>query len=197
MSDGDSVVLLRPADDESDGRAAEEITDIRRTFKQVSPGIEVSVERIETDDFDTTIRQCLSVFRTAERNIVAGFGGGPREIFLPFTVAVLVVRDELEQVYQFNDIDGSVRELTVPELMTSLSKEPLHTLERIGAHDGQVTLPELAEGADVSKSTLGRHLDKLEAADAVRTTRDGKTRVVSLTLSGELRLHRGTGSERD
>jgi DNA-binding IclR family transcriptional regulator len=69
-------------------------------------------------------------------------------------------------------------------------------LERFGAHEGQVTLPVLAEGAELSKSTLARHLDELESADAVRTTRDGKTRVVHLALSGELRLHRGTGSER-
>lgn len=190
VSDNDTVVLLRPADDDSGDRAEEEITDIRRTLGEVSSEIDVRVERVEHEDFDAAVRQCLSVLRDAKGNVIAGFGGGPREIFLPFTIAVLVARDEIDRVFQFNDIDRSVRELTLPDLMTPLSDQSLRTLNRIGGLDGETTLPELAEASDLSKSTLGRHLDELESAEAVRTRRDGKTRTIQLTLGGELRLRR-------
>lgn len=190
VSEGDVVVLLRPANDDSGNRAEEEITDIRRTLGEVSPGIDVMVERVEHDDFDTTVRQCLSVLEAAEGDVIAGFGGGPREIFLPFTIAVLVVRDELDRVFQYNDIDGSVRELTLPDFVTPLSDPSLETLDLVSEHDGETTLPELADVSDRSKSTIGRHLDELESADAISSAMDGKTRVVSPTLGGELRLYR-------
>ena len=194
---GDTVVLLRPIDDESGDRADEEITDIRRTIGEVSSDIEVRVEHVEHDDFDVTIRQCLSILRSAEGDVITGFGGGPREIFLPFTIAVLVAHEELDRVFQFNDIDGSVSELALPDLMTPLSDQSLQTLARIEAHSGGTSLPQLADESDKSKSTLGRHLDELEAVGAISTDMDGKTRAVCLTLGGELRLYRRGISDGD
>lgn len=58
----------------------------------------------------------------------------------------------------------------------------------VAQQDGTTTLPTLAAATDQSKSTIGRHLDALEAAGAVETELDGKTRTVTLTLGGELRL---------
>jgi len=189
VAGGDAVVLLRPATDDSDDRAEEEITDIRRTLGEVDPDIEVRVERINHETFDETVRQCLDVLRAAEGDVIAGFGGGPREVFLPFTIAVLVAREDLATTFQFNDIDGSVRELQLPNLMAMISEQSLRTLACVDQQGGETTLPELAATAERSKSTLGRHLNELEAADAVETGRDGKTRHVRLTLGGELRLY--------
>jgi len=194
VAGGDVVVLLRPATDDGDGRATEEITDIRRTLDEVAPDIEVRVERIDHETFDTAVRQCLDVLRAAEGEVVAGFGGGPREIFLPFTIAALVAHGDLTTAFQFNDIDGSVRELSLPDLMTPLSEQSLRTLSCVNEHDGETTLPEIAAAVEQSKSTIGRHLDELEAAEAIETTRKGKIRNVQITLSGDLRLHGRDGS---
>ncbi len=186
---GDRIVVLRPAEDkDEDGRAEQAVDDIRQMTQQIEPEVIVDVAQLPATDFAVTVREALAVLSDAEGEVIATFGGGPREIFLPFTVAVLVRRDLIDDALQFSDMDGSVRDIPVPDLLTPIPESAEPTLGLIDDLGGETTLPKLAEASDKAKSTIVRHLDKLEAVDAIETNTEGQTRLVGLTLSGELRL---------
>lgn len=188
LNAGDKVVLLRPYNDDDDGDSA--VADVKQIFSELGPNIEVVVEQIMYDEFPTAVMECADVLAAAKGETVANFGGGPREIFLAFAVAALVTNDQLDTVLQFTDIDEEVRELRLPELMTSLPSKTDQTLRTIARLDGETTLPAVAERSDQSRSTVGRHLDELEMAGAVETDKQGKTRHIELMLGGRLQLFR-------
>lgn len=184
----DTIVLLRPADNGDDNRGEEAVEDVRRMVTEIAPEMTVTVEQLTPDDFATAVRECVDILQAAHGEVVANFGGGPRELFLPFTVASLVFHDRVDIAFQFGDISGAVREIPLPDLTTPISEQAFDTLERTVELGGSTTLPELAQESGRSKSTIGRHLDHLETAGAVTTEQRGKTRHVALELSGELRL---------
>ena len=185
---GDVIVLLRPYNDNEDGDSA--VMDVKRIFSELGPDVQVIVEQITYDEFSTAVLECVDVLIAADGERIANFGGGPREIFLTFAVAALVVNDQLDTVLQFTDVNEEVKELTLPELMTSVPMKTHPTLQTISEANGKSTLPEVAERSGQSRSTVGRHLDELEAAGAVETEKRNKTRYVTLTLGGRLRLVR-------
>ena len=188
LNASDKVVLLRPYNDNNDGDSA--VADVRQIFSELGPNIEIAVESITYDEFPTAVMECADVLAAAKGETVANFGGGPREIFLAFTVAALVTNDQLDTVLQFTDIDEEVQELRLPELMASLPSKTDQTLRTIARLNGETTLPAVAERSGQSRSTVGRHLDELEMADAVETDKQSKTRLVELTLGGRLQLFR-------
>ncbi|ODR80892.1 DNA-binding protein [Haladaptatus sp. W1] len=188
LNAGDLVVLLRPYNDNEDGDSA--VADVKRIFSELGPNIEVVVEEVTHDEFPTAVEECTDVLTAADGETIANFGGGPREIFLAFTIAALVVNDQLDTVLQFTDIDEEVKELALPELMEPVSAKTHPTLRAVSEADGESTLPAIAKQTEQSRSTVGRHLDDLEAADAVETVKQGKTRHIKLTLGGRLRLLR-------
>lgn len=185
---GDAVVLLRPYNDDSDGDSA--VADVKQIFSELGPDIDVVVESITYDDFPAAVMECVDVLATAKGETVANFGGGPREIFLAFTIAALVANEQIDTVLQFTDIDEEVRELELPELMVSPSSKTHQTLRTIARLDGNTTLPAVADRSGQSRSTVGRHLDELETAGAVETEKQNKTRHIELTLGGRLQLFR-------
>lgn len=185
---GDTVVLLRPYDDDEDGDSA--VRDVKQIFSELGPDVEVAVERIAHDEFPTAVIECVDVLLASRGETIANFGGGPREIFLPFSIAALVAEREIDTILQFTDIDQEVRQLELPDLMEPVSAKTHRTLETIVELGDETTLPVIAEQSGQSRSTVGRHLDELEAAKAVQTNKEEKTRHVTLTLGGRLRLLR-------
>jgi CRISPR-associated protein Csa3 len=185
---GDTVVLLRPYNDDEDGDSAAK--DVKQIFSELGPNVEVTVERITHDEFTTAVIECVDVLSAARGETVVNFGGGPREIFLPFSIAALVVVREIDTVLQFTDVDQEVRELELPDLMEPASAKTHETLRAIAELEGETTLPTIAKRSGQSRSTVGRHLDELGAAEAVETNKEAKTRHVALTLGGKLRLLR-------
>lgn len=188
LNAGDVVVLLRPYNDDEDGDSA--VADVRRIFSELGPDVEVVVEQITYDDFPTGVMECLDVLAAADGETIANFGGGPREIFLAFSIAALVAGERVNTVLQFTDIDEEVKQLRLPELMATLPTKTHETLRAVSESDGKSSLPKVADQSGQSRSTVGRHLDDLEAAGAVETQKQGKTRYVELTLGGWLRLRR-------
>jgi CRISPR-associated protein Csa3 len=188
LNEGDVVVLLRPYNDDEDGDSA--VADVKQIFSELGPNVEVIVEPVTYDDFSTAVLECVDVLAAAEGETIANFGGGPREIFLAFSIAALTVGEEIDTVLQFTDIDEEVRELRLPDLLAPLPAKTYKTLRTVAELGGKSTLPTVAERSDQSRSTVGRHLNKLEAAGAVETEKQGKTRHVTMTLGGRLRLVR-------
>jgi|JXWS01.1.fsa_nt_gb CRISPR-associated protein Csa3 len=188
LNASDEVILLRPCNDDGDGDSA--VADVRQIFSEFGPGVEVIVERISYVDFSTAVVECLDVLAASDGKLIANFGGGPREIFLPFSIAALVAGNQIDTVLQFTDIDEEVVQIRLPELMESVPSKAHQTLQAIADLDGASTLPEIAERSGQSRSTVGRHLSDLAIAGAVKTETQGKTKHVELTLGGRLRLFR-------
>lgn len=188
LNANDVVVLLRPYNDDSDGDSA--VADVKQIFSELGPDVDVVVEQITYDEFPTAVMECVDVLVAAEGETIANFGGGPREIFLAFTIAALVTADQIDTVLQFTDIDEEVRQVRLPELMAAPPSKTHTTLQAVAIAGQETTLPEIAEQSGQSRSTVGRHLDALESAGAVETEKQGKTRQVQLTLGGQLRLAR-------
>ncbi|QLC35070.1 CRISPR locus-related DNA-binding protein (plasmid) [Halarchaeum sp. CBA1220] len=183
----DVVVLLRPRDDASD-RAASAIQDVEQTVNELGPGSEVVVEEISYEAFETAVIECVDVLEAADGTVVLNFDGGPREIFLPLTVAAIARPTVVDLALQFRDVDEEIEELTLPNLMSRPSDATLDTLRYLVSVDGGTTLPRVSDETDKSRSTVGRHLDALEADGAVETWMEGKTRHAAPTLAGQLHV---------
>jgi len=183
----DTVVLLRPGEDGND-QSDDAVRDVRQTVGELGPDTNVTVEEIDSTQFETAVLECTDVLEAAKGRVVLNFDGGPREIFLPFAVAALARPELLDRVFQFRDTDQKVRELSIPNLVGRVPEVAENTLRAVSELGEQTTLPAIAESTGKARSTIGRHLDDLEDADLVRTHKAEKTREVQLTLSGQLRL---------
>lgn len=187
LDTGDAITLLRPTADTDDRRAREAVTDIERTVGELEPDILVETERIPHEDLQTAVLACSDTLQAASGRIIAIFGGGARDVFLPFTVASLTYADCIETVLTFSDVDGAVRESVLPRL-TARPPEPtwetLMTIDRAN----ETSIPALTEDTGQSKSTVTRHVTQLAERGLVETWMDGKTKWARVAFTGRLLL---------
>lgn len=182
----DTVVLVRPQDDASD-QAKAAVHDIRQTVRELGPDTTVVVEEIAHGSFEMAVVDCVDILTAADGTVIVNFDGGPREVFLPFTIAAVARPELIDTVFQFRDIDSTVCELSLPNVVSRVPATTDETLQAVADLGPEASLPAIAEMTGKSRSTTGRHLDTLEAAEAVRTKKKGKTRHAELTLGGTLR----------
>lgn len=188
---GDEVVLLRPQTETDENRAAEAINDVERMLTEIEPEVELAVERLPHDDFEQSVLNSSEMLREAKPERIVNLGGGARDILLPFTIATLTHANLVDTAMFFSDIDGSVREWTMPNLLAATSEGELETLAAIRREGSSVSIPVLTDVRGVSKSTITRHVETLEKAAAVTSERQGKTKYTSITLTGQLLLRGG------
>jgi len=183
VTEGDRVVLVRPAG-EMDERAVEAVDDVEGLLREIEPEVGLTVEEVP-QPFENSVLACRDVIEAVEGECAVSLGGGARDILLPFTIAVLTRLDRIDDVLFFSDLDGSVKEWTLPRLNTDISDPAKTTLHTIVVAD-ETTLPELTGELSASKSTITRHVEELVAGEAVETWRDGKVKHVRPTLTGRL-----------
>lgn len=194
LDSGDALVLIRPDTDvdgeagDEDVRAREAVADVRRMLGEIEPDVDVAVEEVPYDDLPAATLRCSDLLRAAEGDLVVNFGGGARDVFLPFTVAVLANVGLVDQALTFSDVDTRVREWELPDLRAGVSESVRETLRLVATADGSVSVPALADRSEHVKSTISRHVNELSEAGAVRTWPDGKTKMVDVTLTGKLLL---------
>lgn len=184
------IKLLVPTTTTDDNRGAQAIDDVRRMVEQIEPNIDIETTEVPHENFEAAIEICGSLIDNASGDIVVIFGGGARDIFLPLTVAALSRTDQILASYQFSDIDGEVRERSLPDLTASAPAQAESTLNAISTLDAPVSLTEITDNVDVSKSTITRHVKILERRGLVTSETHGKTKVVELTPTGRLLLSR-------
>jgi CRISPR-associated protein Csa3 len=187
INDGDRIVLLRPAGQDDDTRAAEAINDIERMVKQVQPNVTVVTETIPPEDFQAAVLACSTLLTNVDDDLVINFGGGPREVYLAVAIATLAHPDAVDKTLQFSDLDGNVEEISLPRIVGTLPESTIETLGVIVKSDAGIGIPDLADTLDRAKSTVSRHIRQLEDADAVTSEMHGKTKYVNATFTGELR----------
>lgn len=187
LDDGDAVTLFRPARETDDRRAKETLSDIDRLLGELEPDVTVTTVRLPHDDFPAAALTCSDALRDAAGAIIAIFGGGARDVFLPLVVASLTHIDRIETVLTFSDIDGAVRELTFPALTANVPDATWETLAAI-AERTEASIPELTDSLPPSKSTVARHVTDLSECGAVETWSEGKTKHARISLTGQLLL---------
>lgn len=186
LTSDDRIIVIRPEEETDDSRASAAIDDVRRLLTEVEPQVSLFTERIPHDNYETAVLECRDLLLAADGEVTVNLGGGARDILLPFTTAVLATIDSVDTVLFFSDIDGEIREWDLPRLTVAISDSVRETLLAIAESGGATSIPELTTVTDNSKSTVARHVDVLETNGAVRSHRDGKTKHVSLTLTGRL-----------
>lgn len=188
LASNDRIVVIRPEQETDDSRAAEAIDDVRRLLAEVEPEVSLSTEQVPHNDFETAVLECRDLLQAAEGDVTINLGGGARDILLPFTTAILASIECVDTVLFFSDVDGKVREWQLPRLTATISASVRETLTAINDASGETSIPALTEVTNNSKSTVARHVDALETNDAIVSRREGKTKHVSLTLTGRLLL---------
>lgn len=189
----DVAVLLRPETDTDDNRAQEAITDVERMLHEIEPEVPTSIERIPHDDFPTAVLDCSDIIRAANGTVIANLSGGARDIFLPFTVAVLAHAPSIDTALAFSDIDGKVREWELPVLTADIPNSARDTLTLIAKTEDEVSIPNLADQTQHAKSTVTRHVNQLADGGVVTTWQEGKTKYVRLSFAGHLLLRARQG----
>lgn len=184
---GDAIVLLRP-DTGDDDRANEAITDVERLVREIEPDVTLETERITHEDFEDAVLRCSDLIRAAEGQRIVTLGGGARDILVPFVVAAITHVQLLDAALFFSDIDGTVEEWTLPRLTATIQGTTRETLHHIVAEPDGISIPELTERTDQSKSTVTRHAAQLADRSVVEAWTEGKTKYVRSTLTGELLL---------
>ena len=185
----DSVRLLRPNEETDTERAMRAVADLEQLLQEIEPGATCTVERISTETFETTVRDCCSIIAGSEPNsdVLVSLGGGPRDVLLPLTVASLVLVRSIDLALFFSDLDNSVREWPLPDLSTGVPDRATSSFETIAADGGWLSLSEIAAETDQSKSTVVRHVNDLEEAGLVEADTSEKTKRVRIAFAGELR----------
>lgn len=190
LASGDAVVLLRPAEETDDNRAAEAVEDVDRILQQIEPTITVSIERLPHDDFETAVMICSEVIRSTEGSVVVSLSGGARDVLLPLTVATMAHAQQVDSTLGYSDLDGQVREWLLPNITATPSAGQRSTLASIEATDSAVSIPGLTSQRDAAKSTITRHVNALAADGFVTAWTEDRTKHVSITLAGRLCLAR-------
>lgn len=182
----DVVVLLRPDDESDTERAHQTIVDVRQLLHEIEQSAEIVVEKVPTDALDTTLVTCCDLIEAAAGDRVLSLGGGARDVLLPLLLAAIARRNLLDQVLFFSDLDHSVREWDLPNLTACPPARTRSTLNALVDVDDHLSLSDLAEASEKSKSTVVRHVNDLEELALVTSHAQGQTKRVELTLAGRL-----------
>jgi len=189
IDSGDRIVLVRPEAGD-DQRSEEAVADVERMIGEVEPDVTLSVERVPHDDFQAATLTCSDLFRSADGDLIVNFGGGARDVFLPFTVAAMATADAIDAAVYFSDIDGVVRSIELPALGATPSDNAIETLNAIAALGGAAPLPEIDDETASSKSSVARHVDALVEEGLVTAEQRGQAKHVEMTLAGSLAISR-------
>jgi CRISPR-associated protein Csa3 len=186
LDESDRVVLLQPANgsDQSED-AYEEVEDV---LTQVVPDLKLESEYLPYTDFVETTLLCADFMQAAEGETIVVLGGGAREILFPLTVATFSNEKYIDTVLQVGDIDSSVRRLPRLNLRGNISDAEAALLGDLNDLERPLSISDIATELDKSKSTIARHIDSLESENFVRTTKEGRTKMVEITNSARIFL---------
>ncbi len=187
INPGDEVVLIRPTQ-ESDTRAEEAIGDVERLLQEIEPEVSFTIEQITHDDFSTALLECSDLIWAAKGDRIVSLGGGARDVLLPFAIAATTHVRLLSTVFFFSDLDGGIREWSLPRLTAPIQETTVPTLRAIVNVESGISIPDLTNRTGSSKSTVTRHVTALADENAIETWTEGKTKFAKATITGHLLL---------
>jgi CRISPR-associated protein Csa3 len=132
------------------------------------------------------------------------FGAGPRELLFAAHTASAAHASHVQKTILHGDLSEKPAEVSHPRVNPHISQRVEPTFQAFveetpplaqaritdmeSAIDTELSVTDISERTDKSKSTVGRHLDELESEGLIETRRGGKERFGRLTLSAELYL---------
>jgi CRISPR-associated protein Csa3 len=181
---GDRIILIRP-EEEKDPRGEQTVQAIRDLSRQIDGSIDLKVCRVNHRDFEGMVVSLKDLIETAEGRIIANLSGGPREIFLAFTIACLSLSNKIFQTTSYSDIDRRLNNIVLPNISAELEEKKRQIL--LDIIDNQPTnIGDIAERLSVSESTISRQVARLADIKALNIVPKGKTKEISITLTGKL-----------
>ncbi len=183
---GDRIILIRP-EVELDTRGELTVQAIRDLSRQIDSSIDLQIHRVNHRDFEGMVLSLKGLLEKAEGEVVANLSGGPREIFLAFTIACISQSGKIYKTTNFSDIDRTLNVVTLPNIAAVLEEKQKRILLDIFENQ-PTTITDIAERLSISESTISRQVAKLAELRALGVSQKGKTKEVSITLTGKLLL---------
>ena len=181
---GDRIILIRP-DEEKDTRGELTVQAIRDLSRQIDSSINLQIHRVNHRDFEGMVLSLKGLLENAEGLIIANLSGGPREIFLAFTIACISQSGKIYKTTNFSDIERSLNEVTLPNIAAVLEEKQKRILTDI-FESQPTTITDIAERLSVSESTISRQVARLVDLQALKISQKGKTKEVRITLTGKM-----------
>jgi len=123
----------------------------------------------------------------AEGQVIVNLSGGPREIFLAFAIACISKPEKIHKTTNFSDIDRSLNEIRLPNVVAALEEKQIRILKDISEFS-PATITDIAERLSLSESTISRQVARLADIQALEVFPRGKTKELRITLTGKLLL---------
>ncbi|WP_292343281.1 CRISPR-associated CARF protein Csa3 [Methanohalophilus sp. DAL1] len=187
LEEGDKIILIRP-EDEKDERSASTVQAVKDLAKQIDRSINIDVHRVNHRNFDSMLLSLIELIKNTPGQIIANISGGPREIFLAYTIACLSQSHKITTATNFSDIDRTMNEINLVNIIYRLDKKEKNILEEI-CQENFLTINQLASNLQISESTASRHVSKLEKRGALKVKQKGKIKEVKITLTGKILLN--------
>lgn len=182
----DRIVLIRPQN-ENDNRGNNIIEAVRDLSRQISSNIKVEVHRVDHHDYESMILSLTNLIKNTEGELIVNISGGPREIFLAFTVACLSQSQKINKTTNYSDIDRTMNEIALPNMTQNIDLKLRRVLNDV--HENQpTTISEIASRLKLSESTVSRQIGKLAELKSLDFLPKGKSKQISMNLTGELFL---------
>ena len=170
----DCIILIRP-EVELDTRGELTVQAIRDLSRQIDSSIDLQIHRVNHRDFEGMVVSLKALLEKAEGQVIANLSGGPREIFLAFTIACLSSSGKIFKTTNYSDIDRSLHEVALPNITDVSMNQP-------------TTITDIAKRLNVSESTVSRQVARLADLGALHLLQKGKTKEVRITLTGKILL---------
>jgi CRISPR-associated protein Csa3 len=181
---GDRIILIRP-EEEKDTRGELTVQAVRDLSRQIDSSINLQIHRVNHRDFEGMVLSLKGLLEIAEGQIIANLSGGPREIFLAFTIACLSQAGKIYKTTNFSDIERCLNEVTLPNIAAVLEEKQKRILKDI-FESQPTTITDIAERLSVSESTISRQVARLVDLQALKVSQKGKTKEVRITLTGKM-----------
>lgn len=186
IESGDRIILIRPME-EKDNRGEATIQAIKNLSRQIDSSINVDIYRVNHRNFEEMVVSLIALIKMSEGKIVVNLSGGPREIFLAFTLACLAQSGKIHKATNYSDVDRSMNEIVLPNIKHILEEKSKRILEDVNENQ-PTTIKDIARRSDISESTASRQINELVDMKALNSIPKGKTKQVFITLTGKMLL---------
>ena len=183
---GDRIVLIRP-EVELDTRGELTVQAVRDLSRQIDSSIDLQIHRVNHRDFEGMVLSLKNLLENAEGKVVTNLSGGPREIFLAFTIACISQSGKIYKATNFSDIERSLNEIILPNIAVVPEEKQKRILTDI-IENQPTTISDIALRLSISESTISRQVARLADMRALEVSQKGKTKELRITLTGKLLL---------
>ena len=181
---GDTIVLIRPIE-EKDPRGEQTVQAIRDLSRQIDSSIDLKIYRVNHQDFEGMVSSLKDLIEKAEGEIIVNLSGGPREIFLPFTIASIACSNKISRATNYSDIDRRLNEFVLPNISAEIEEKQKQILLDI-MNNQPTNIGDIAQRLSISESTISRQVSRLVDLKALCIVPKGKTKEISITLTGRM-----------